>query len=102
MKEEEQVRTGYTDKKQSNREAVHVAMLKESLRQPGVREAMEAYRNWQRADNGLGPYRVATKQPRVTTTKDHANAGDRFLGNPTLSTWVTPGMHLTSAAKLSE
>ena len=74
MKEEEQERTGHADKKQSHREAAHAAMLEEALRRPGVREAMEVYRGWQRADNGLDPYRAATKQPWVTTTTDHANA----------------------------
>ena len=72
MQEEEQERTD-TGKKQSNREAVHAEMLKEALRRPGVREAMEVYRGWQRADNGLDSYRAATKQPWITTTTDHAN-----------------------------
>ncbi len=74
MREEQQEWTGHADKTQSNRAAVHAAMLKEALRRPGVREAMEVYRDWQRTDNGLASYRAATKQPSITTTTDHANA----------------------------
>lgn len=73
MHEEEQERTGRAGKKQSNREAVHAAMLKEAFRRSGVREAMKVYRDWQRADKGLDSYRAATKQPSITTTTDHAN-----------------------------
>ena len=73
MHEEEQERTEHAGEKQSNREAVHAAMLKEALRRPGVREVMEVYRDWQQADKGLDSYRAATKQPSITTTTDHAN-----------------------------
>ena len=73
MQEEQQERTGHPGKKQSTREAVHAAMLKEALQRPGVREAMEVYQDWQRADNGPDSYRATTKQLWITTTTDHAN-----------------------------
>lgn len=74
MKEREQERSGHEGKARSSREDAHAEMLQEALRRPGVREAMEVYRGWQRADNGLDSYREATKQPWVTATTDHANA----------------------------
>ena len=48
-------------------------MLEEALRQPGVREVMEVFGGWQRADSGLDPYRFATKDASIITTTDHAN-----------------------------
>lgn len=57
-----------------NREQEHAAMLKEALARPGVREVMQVYQNYQKADAGLDPYRLATKHPEVVITTDHANA----------------------------
>ena len=57
----------------SDREKKSAALLKEALDRPGVREAMEVYREWQRADRGMDAYRAATKVPYITMTTDHAN-----------------------------
>ena len=59
--------------RQSKREQEHAAMLEEALRQPGIRELMEVYRDWQRADSGLDAYRSATKEAQKVVTTDHAN-----------------------------
>ncbi len=60
---------------QSQRERVRAALLEEALKQPGVRDVMEVYRNWQRADEGLSAYRAATKESARIRTTDHANVG---------------------------
>ena len=57
----------------SGHEQEHANMLKEALARPGVREVMDVYQNWQRADHGLDSYREATKDPQIITTTDHAN-----------------------------
>ncbi len=57
-----------------NRESERAAMLEEALSRPGIREMMQVYQNWKKLDQGLDPYRVATKKQSVTTTTDHANA----------------------------
>lgn len=57
----------------SNREQEHAAMLGEALARRGVREVMQVYQNYQKADKGLDPYRLATKHPEVVITTDHAN-----------------------------
>lgn len=61
------------DSPSSKREQERAAMLEEALRQPGVREVMEVFGGWQRADSGLDPYRFATKDASIITTTDHAN-----------------------------
>lgn len=61
------------DSPPSKREQERAAMLEEALRQPGVRDVMEVFGDWQRADSGLDPYRSATKEASVVTTTDHAN-----------------------------
>ena len=50
------------------------AMLKAALARPGVREFMEVYQDWQKADRGLDVYRSATKEPLITTTTDSTSA----------------------------
>ena len=66
--------TKHTNKRrQSSRELERSAMLKAALQRPGVREFMEVYRDWQKADSGLDVYRSATKEPLITKTTDHAN-----------------------------
>lgn len=62
------------DKNPSKRAEEHAAMLKEALARPGVREVMKVYGDWQQADKGLDAYRAASKEGRVVTTTDHANA----------------------------
>ena len=57
----------------SNHEQEHAAMLEEALARPGVREVMRVYQNYQKADKGLDPYHLATKQPEVVITTDYAN-----------------------------
>ena len=39
----------------------------------GRNEAMKVYRNWQRADRGLDPYRAAVRKRYIIITTDHAN-----------------------------
>ncbi|MGR3913359.1 MAG: hypothetical protein OD918_02350 [Gammaproteobacteria bacterium] len=58
----------------SNRAKSHAAMLKEALARPGVREYMEVYRRFQKADEGINPYRAATAKPVKIVTTDHANS----------------------------
>lgn len=58
---------------QSKREQEHAAMLEEALSRPGVRQVMEVYQNWQKADRAMEPYRLAAKQHETVTTTDHAN-----------------------------
>ena len=58
---------------QSDRASQHAAMLEEALERPGMREIMNVYRDWQRADRGLDSYRAATKEPLIIKTTDHAN-----------------------------
>lgn len=50
------------------------AMLEAALARPGVREFMEVYQDWQKADRGLDAYRSATKEPLITTTTDRTSA----------------------------
>lgn len=49
------------------------AMLEAALARPGVREFMEVYQDWQKADRGLDAYRWATKEPLITTTTDRTS-----------------------------
>ena len=55
------------DTEPSDREKKRAALL----------EAMEVYRDWQRADRGLDAYRAATKVRYITITTDRANARRR-------------------------
>ena len=48
----------------------HAAMLKEAISRPGVREAMEVYRNWKKTDATLDNYR------RVNDKRNKAVVGD--------------------------
>ena len=72
-KEEAKMSKRTNDSPPSKRERERVAMLEEALRRPGVREVMEVFGAWQRADRGLDPYRSATKEASIVTTTDHAN-----------------------------
>ena len=65
--------THATKHRDSKREQDRKAMLEAALARPGVREVMEVYRNWQKADSGLDSYRAATKEPQTITTTDHTN-----------------------------
>lgn len=60
-------------KAQPQRERSRESMLEEALKQPGVHDVLEVYRDWQRADSGLSAYRAATKEPAKIVTTDHAN-----------------------------
>lgn len=60
-----------------DRAARCAAMLEEALRRPGVREMMQVYRNWQRADQGLDAYRTVTTGTPDTTTSDRVGSGKR-------------------------
>lgn len=60
---------------QCKREHARASMLEEALKQPGVRDVLAVYRDWQRADSGLNAYRAATKEPARVVTTDHANPG---------------------------
>ena len=57
------------------------AMLKAALARPGVREFMEVYQGWQKADRGLDAYRSATKEPLITTTTDRTSVRSSQLRN---------------------
>ncbi len=59
--------------KVSKREQAKDAMLEAALARPGVREFMEVFQSWEKADRGLDPYRLATKEPGQIITTDHAN-----------------------------
>lgn len=58
----------------SQREQQHADMLREALSRPGIREVMQVYENWQKADRAMDPYRLAAKQHETTITTDQANA----------------------------
>ena len=51
----------------------HGTMLREALRRPGVREVMEVYGAWERADKELDTYRAATRRVARFTTTDRTN-----------------------------
>ena len=59
--------TDKTETHASKRIEQRGAMLKEALRYPGVREVMEVYGAWERADRGLDAYRTASKEAGVFT-----------------------------------
>ena len=63
-----------TARSSSRREREHADMLRAALARPGVREVMKVYQGWQKADQGLTPYRLATKEPQQITTTNSANA----------------------------
>jgi hypothetical protein len=58
----------------SEREREHAEMLHAALARPGVREVMKVYQDWLKVDQGLTPYRLATKEPQQITTTNSANA----------------------------
>lgn len=60
-------------KKPSTRAQSHEEMLKEAQSRPGVREMMEVYDHWQKADKGMDDYRAATKKRIIATTTTHTN-----------------------------
>ena len=62
-----------TNPQGSNRVQERDALLKEALAQPRVRDIMRVYQNYQKADKGLDPYRLATKRPEKSPTTDRAN-----------------------------
>ena len=70
---------------QSERERAHAEILEEALKQPGVRESMEVFESWRRADKGLAPYRLATKRAYKTWVSNHTRprgvkAEEKILG----------------------
>ena len=65
--------TTHTDRHAIKRTEEHAAMLKEALARPGVREVMEVYGGWRRADKALEAYRVARKRAWIVTTSDRTN-----------------------------
>ena len=59
--------------KPSTRAQSHEEMLKKAQSRPGVREMMEVFGHWQKADKGMDAYRAAT-EPKITVRNtDHAN-----------------------------
>ena len=62
-----------TDRRAIKRTEEHAAMLNEALARPGVREVMEVYGGWRRADKALEAYRVACKGAWIFTTSDRTN-----------------------------
>lgn len=49
------------------------AMIERGLAQPGVREVMMVYGDWERRDQALAPYRAAMQELITVTATDHAN-----------------------------
>ena len=49
-------------------------MLQEALSRPGVREVMEVYQNWRKADQALSAYRQVIKRQGQVTTSNRTNA----------------------------
>lgn len=56
------------------REQQRVRLEEEAGNLPGVREVMEVFQLWQRADQSLDGYRSALRQAETAITTDHANA----------------------------
>lgn len=56
-------------KKNSDRQSNQKVMLEKSLQQPGMREIMKIYKNWQSANEGLNPYREMART--MSTSTDH-------------------------------
>ena len=54
--------TTHTDGRATKRTDEHGAMLKEALARPSVREVMEVYGGWRRADRALEAYRAAARE----------------------------------------
>jgi len=46
------------------------ALLEEALSRPGVREAMEVYQNWRKADRHVADWRAASTPRLAVTTTD--------------------------------
>ena len=65
--------TTHTDRREIKRTEEQAAMLKEALARPGVREVMEVYGGWWRAEKALEAYRVASKRACIVTTSDRTN-----------------------------
>ena len=61
-----------TEVKRTRAEA-HDAMLREALSQPGVREFMEVYRNWQGVDKELETYRRSSRYGGRIITSDRTS-----------------------------
>ena len=60
---------------ESPRERDRMRLEEEAGNLPGVREVMDVFQLWQRADQPLDGYRAATlRQVRTAVTTDHANA----------------------------
>jgi len=55
------------------REPAPDALLEEALSRPGVREAMEVYQNWRKADRQLADWRRASAPRRIVKTTDRVN-----------------------------
>ena len=63
----------HTGRLASKRSEERAAMLKEALGRPGMREVMEIYDGWRRADKALDAYRAVRKKAWIVTTSDRAN-----------------------------
>ena len=59
---------------ESKREQERARLESEAGKLPGVREVMEVFQLWQRADQSLDGYRAALRQAETAVTTDHANA----------------------------
>ena len=59
---------------ESSREQERVRLEDEAGNLPGVREVMEVFQLWRRADQSLDGYRSALRQAETAVTTDHANA----------------------------
>ena len=70
---EKEEMTTHSDRRATKRTDEHAAMLEEALARPGVREVMEVYGGWRRADQALEAYRAASKETWIITTSDRTN-----------------------------
>ena len=63
-----------TDRRSGTERAqAYAEMLAAALSRPGVREAMQVFQDWQKKDQSLDTYRVATKPPEQLTSTNSAN-----------------------------
>lgn len=63
-----------TGSAEPSREQERVRLEDEAGHLPGVREVMEVFQLWRRADQSLDGYRSALRQAETAVTTDHANA----------------------------
>lgn len=66
--------TAKEGEEERTRAEAHDAMLQEALSRPGVREFMEVYQNWRKAESGIDHYRRTVKRRGKVTTSDRTSS----------------------------